>query len=44
MMVVRFSPVDEPEKPPGDPPEKAEDTEAGTNGEDGPTTKVLELM
>lgn len=43
-MVVRFSLVDEPEKLPGEPPEKAADTEGGTNGDEGPTTSVLELM
>lgn len=43
-MVAKFSLVEDPEKPPGEPPEKAGDTLGGTKGVEAPTTSVLELM
>lgn len=46
-MVAKFSLVEDPEKLPEEPPEKAGkagDTLGGTNDAEAPTTRVLELM
>lgn len=43
-MVAKFSLEEDPEKLPGEPPEKAGDTLGGTNDAEAPTTRVLELM
>ena len=43
-IVAKFSLEEDPEKPPGEPPENGVDTLGGTNDAEAPTTRVLELM